>query len=475
MVQVQDIPTSTGTYGARLNAIEPGGIEFIALSERHGHPLSLLWTWLSPNFEFATIFVGALSVFLFGASFGSAAAGLIFGTLLGSLAHGLLTARGPRTGVPQLVASRAAFGFWGNLLPASLNTFTASIGWFLINSVSGAFALSSLFGWSWSLAFTLIVVLQVGVATMGHNLVHVFERYALIPLGLIFGLACLFIFAHANLSQPFSPSAPLSAGGDLGAFILTTAAAFGYAAGWNPYAADFSRYLPPTTSLFSTGFWAGLGIFISCVLLELAGAALVTVAGTTWAPTSSPTSQLSFALPHWLYLATLLAIALGAVAANAINIYSGALSFLTLGIKLSARLRRALVALGAGALALFIGLVFSANVGPGSRYEDFLLLIGYWIAPWLGVVFAQWWLTRHASLATPALYDRHRNPLSGTAAFLVSLALSVFFFSDQVLYVGFIPTHFPALGDLTFVAGFFLAAALYMLFAALARSPRHSL
>ena len=45
----------------------------------------------------------------------------------------------------------------------------------------------------------------------------------------------------------------------------------------------------------------------------------------------------------------LLAIAIGAISANAINIYSGTLSFLALGFRLSLTLRRAIVAVVFGA------------------------------------------------------------------------------------------------------------------------------
>ncbi len=50
-------------------AIEPGGAEFIALSERHGTPRQLFWTWMSPNLEFATVYVGVIAVAFFGLSF----------------------------------------------------------------------------------------------------------------------------------------------------------------------------------------------------------------------------------------------------------------------------------------------------------------------------------------------------------------------------------------------------------------------
>ena len=84
-----------GEYGDRVVAVEPGGAEFIPLDERHGRPLSLFWTWMSPNLEFATVFVGVLAVVAFGQTFWQAALAIVLGTGLGSLSHGLLGTRGP--------------------------------------------------------------------------------------------------------------------------------------------------------------------------------------------------------------------------------------------------------------------------------------------------------------------------------------------------------------------------------------------
>src|SRR3984893_18018726 len=124
-----------GTYGTRVATVEPGGAEFIPLNERHGKPLQLFWTWTSPNFEFATVFVGVIGVAFFGLNFWQALLAIVIGTGIGSVPQGVLSARGPQFGVPQMVLSRLGFGYWGNVLPAGLNSLTAGIGWFAGNNV----------------------------------------------------------------------------------------------------------------------------------------------------------------------------------------------------------------------------------------------------------------------------------------------------------------------------------------------------
>ncbi len=466
------VPIREGEYGERVATVEPGGVEFISHTERHGKPIHLFWTWLSPNLEFATVFVGVLGVAVFGLSFWETAVAIVVGTALGSLTQAVLSSWGPKFGVPMMVESRGAFGFLGNILPAGLNAFTGSIGWFIVNSVSGAFALQALallVNWNvpfW-LTFLIVVVAQVLIATLGHNFIHVFERWALPLLGVVFALATLFIFTKANFGMGVNSKAGGFAG-EFGSFTLLFTAVFGYAAGWNPYAADYTRYLPATTDRKMVGVWAGLGVFVSCIVLELAGAALATVSGTKWGPNDIPTVQLQQGMPSWLYYLTLLCIAIGAVAANAINIYSGTMSLVAVGIRemgMTLRQRRAVLAIAAGVLGYVIGIWGQANVGPGSKYEFFLLLISYWIAGWLAVVLLDYWMRRGDYGDESVFYDTKHQRWQGFVAMLVGVVVPAYLFAnDYPFYVGPIANGNPQIGDITFVLVFVLTGALYYVF-----------
>jgi purine-cytosine permease-like protein len=457
------VPVREGEYGERVATVEPGGVEYIALRERHGKPIDLLWTWLSPNLEFATIFIGVIAVAFLGLNLWQAAAAIIIGTALGSITHAVLSSWGPKFGVPMMVEGRGAFGFLGNILPAALNGLTASFGWFIVNSVSGAFALQALlpsFNLPFWLAFLVIVVVQVLIATLGHNLIHVFERWALPVLGIVFIVACFFIFTRGNYGYTAQPVP--------GGWLLAFTAAFGYAVGWNPFAADYTRYLPPTVDRKMVGFWAGFGVFLSCVVLEIAGAVLVTVAGTKWGATDIPTAQLQRAMPDPVYYLSLLCIAIGAVAANAINIYSGTMSLVSLGIRemgLTMRQRRAALAILVGVIGFALGVYFQAQVAPGSKYETFLLLISYWIAPWLAVVFVDYWLRGGDYGDESMFYNSSYNRWQGVTAMAIGLVVSVYLFANDFgLYVGPIPTNNPQVGDITFIVGFVITAVLYYIF-----------
>lgn len=447
--QTPGLAVREGEYGEKVAAIEPGGAEFIPLAERHGRPRQLFWTWMSPNLEFATVFLGVLAVAAFGLSFWQAALAIVVGTGLGSLTHGVLSARGPAHGVPQMVLGRPAFGYRGNALPAGLNSVVAGIGWFAVNSVSGALALNTLTGLPQSLCLVIVVLAQVVLGFFGHNLVQAYERYAFPVLAVIFVVASVIVLAKAH------PGAA-GHGGGMGGFLLTVGATFGYAAGWNPYAADYTRYLPQDASRRSVGLAAGLGVFVSCVALQVVGAASATIGGNAL---GQPTTAFTGHMPEAVADLTLLAIAIGAVAANALNVYSGAMSFVAMGIRLPLALRRAIVALVFGVVGFLVAL--SGLHDAGQKYEAFLLVISYWIGPWLAIVLLDQYLRRRSSIEGLLFDGRYRN-WAGPIAMVAGVVLSVWLFSNQQKYVGPVPSHVKAVGDITFEVGFVIAAVVYL-------------
>jgi NCS1 family nucleobase:cation symporter-1 len=438
---------------ARATSIEAGGIEAIPAERRHGSPWQLFATWTAPNLEFATIFVGVIAVAFFGLGFWQAMLALALGTAAGALTQGILSTWGPREGLAQMVLSRTAFGYRGNILPAALNTLMAGLGWFAVNSVSGAFALHTLTGMPTVLALLIVVVIEVAVAFVGHDLVQVFERYSSYILGAIFLVATITIFLHADLGF-VQKTGNFSFGG----FTLAAGAAFGYAAGWNPYASDYSRYLRAATSKTTIAWAAGLGNFISCIVLMAAGAAAATIAGFN---PVDPTTSFTATMPVVARDFTLIAIAIGAIAANALNIYSGAMSFLAAGIKIPFALRRAIIALGFGVVGFFIA--WGALPDAGHTYENFLLVIAYWIAPWLGVVLVDRYLRRNTEIYTIVTDQARYRNAAGIIAFLIGLVVSIVLFSNQIFYSGLVVKAVPAIGDLTAVVGLVLSAVAYLL------------
>jgi purine-cytosine permease-like protein len=190
------------------------------------------------------------------------------------------------------------------------------------------------------------------------------------------------------------------------------------------------------------------------VFLEIVGAAIITAGKNAVDPLS-----FSSLLPTWLGKLALLCIAIGAVAANALNIYSGALSFVALGIKLPTHIARAVVAAVFGVIGFFVA--WSGLHDAGAKYENFLLIIAYWIGPWLVVVFLER-IFRRGEDPNRWLGEHNNVNWAGPIAMGVATAISIWLFANQYpRYIGPIPTNHPGVGDLTFEVGFVMAAILY--------------
>lgn len=450
-------PEIAPEYGDRVIAVETAGSEPIPEAERHGTPLQLLWTWASPNVEFATAYIGVISVLFFGLDFWQAAAAILLGTAVGAITQGVLSLDGPRFGVPQMVLGRLSFGYRGNGIPSGVNALVAGVGWFAVNSVSAAFALNTLTDLRPLPSLLLVVAAEILIGFLGHNFVHAFEKYAFPALAVVFLLAGVWTFKDAHLGGG-------GHGGGIGGFLLAFSSAWGYAAGWNPYASDYSRYLPRGASKLRTVLYPAVGLFVSVAVVALIGAASATIVAPADA---SPTAAFTGHLPSWLADLTLLAIMLGGISANALNVYSSAMSFASLGLKLPPWLNR-------GALVVVSGVVGTAAAwasldDAGSAYEAFLLVIAYWVGPWLGVVLIDLWLrTRSASAAVEgeaaqvALTNRRFTNWPGLTALLVGVAVSVPLFSNQEKYVGWVPSNWPSFGDITCLVGFAVSALVYV-------------
>src|SRR6266568_3727246 len=179
------VPEST--TGNSLPTFEVTGIERVQEQERkHTQLLDTMWLWWSANTVIATVALGALNTY-FGLGFWGSTLVIIVFNVLGVLPVAILSTLGPKTGLAQMPLSRFAFGLQGARLPALFNAFSC-LGWNAANSVIGA---SLLVTWSggripqWAALIVLTVATSL-VSVYGYFIVHRFERFAWVPMFLLF-------------------------------------------------------------------------------------------------------------------------------------------------------------------------------------------------------------------------------------------------------------------------------------------------
>src|SRR5262249_44717650 len=99
-------------------------------------------------------------------------------------------------------------------------------------------------------------------------------------------------------------------------------------------------------------------------------------------------------------------------------------------------------------------------------YNNFLLIISYWIAPWLAVMFCDMYLRARRrespDVQEHLLFNRKYTNWAGPVAMAVGVGVSIWLFSNQTKYIRVVPAHWPAAGDVTFEVGFVLTAIIYV-------------
>jgi NCS1 family nucleobase:cation symporter-1 len=443
----------------RAFQVESKGIEPIRVDERHGRPRSLFTLWFSGNVQFATLITGALATSLFGLQFWLGALAIAIGTVLGSSLVGLLSTRGPRTGLAQLIQARGPFGYFGNL-PAAVFVVLNGLGWFAVDTVLGVFILRNLLHVSFLFALMIMVVVQVGIAIVGYSLIHAVERVLAVVLTVVFVIVSFYGFNTAHVSGEGHSPTP----GVAGAFILTVAVTSARCLGFAMYASDYSRYLPQQTlprRVFLAAFGGGA---LGGVWIGVLGAALGTATEIT-----DPSSLVTGLLPKVFGIITLIALVCSTVASTVIDLYSGSMAALVMGVPI----RRWISALVVGAVGTLV-CWFAGQQDYAGKFQTFLQLTGYWIAPWSAVLMVDfWWLNRGAGLSLAQLYDRHHRG-RGLLAVIVGLAAASPFM-HQDLFTGPIASAHPGLGDLAYFVGFLVAGLVYRILGRPATPDLHDL
>ncbi len=449
--------------------------------------------------------VGVTAAALYGTSLRGAAFGLVLGNILGYALLGILATFGPRYGVPQMVASRLAFGRYANAVPAALS-YLAGVGWFAINTVFGSYALQTLAHVPFQAALAIMLAAQIVLAVYGYNLIQWFEALCAVLLAAGFAILGAFTFARADWNAPFNAHAPFAAGGEIGGIVLASALAFSYATGWLPCASDYSRYLPENSDPRSIINYAFLGAVLPCIVLEIMGAVTVNVVRGIALGDAIPTQAIASLLGSAAIAAPVLfTVVLGTLTANCMNLYSGAMAALV--VKFPGRDLRAAVLLGAGFGILAMMLMLAARVSPlvsvasgvsiflivafaaavrmrrwiaavfvgaigallaaggghpaetAKIYTNFLLMLSYWASPWAAVVLVdRLQPAADSPERTDDDFDRIERVRWGAFAWLAGLLFSIPFW-NQAWYTGAFAGRFPQFGDLSYYAGFIVAAA----------------
>jgi nucleobase:cation symporter-1, NCS1 family len=390
--------------------IEAHGMEPIPETARYGSVSRVFTVWFTPNLVPAAFFIGTLVTLDFlKLGFVTSLLAIVVGNLVGSYFVALLSTMGPKLGLAQMPAARLPFGK-SIIVPGLLN-WLSTIGWDGINSVFGAIAITILIpALPFWLALLIIIAVQALLGIVGYEAIHTFEKWMAVVLGVMFVILTISIFGQADttLTDGFE-------GADqIGAFIAYVAIVASFVLAWSLYASDYSRYLPPTTDTRKV-FWYTLGgMAIASGWLEILG--LLVASKATGGESSDTIFAVLGGAGNVVAMLAMVAIAIGTIAVNAMNDYTGSLSLQAAGL----RIKRVYSAAAVAVLGYLFTLYLQYGGDFAGNFINFILFISYWISPFVGVVLADWWLRGRQADAW-SIVDFAKLPM-GTVA-LVALVL----------------------------------------------------
>ncbi|MNQ74151.1 Permease for cytosine/purine, uracil, thiamine, allantoin [compost metagenome] len=380
-------------------AIEGHSIDYIPESERHARLGSQGPFWFLGNFHFFTISIGFV-----GPSLGlsalwttlAGALGIMFGTLFMAF-HG---SQGPEMGLPQMIQSRAQFGYRGVVL-ALMATLFVFVGFNVVNVSLIIGGLESVFGLDPVVVACTVIAVGALLSIYGHDLMHKAFKWALLVTLPLYALVTIALMFGAGQGDA-------AAQGSLGFSWVAFATQFAIAASYNisyaPYVSDYSRYLPKDTSRTRliaavfigaslSGSWMiGLGAWLAqqlqvsdaLVALDRVGASLV---------------------PGLGHVLVLVSVA-GFLPVIALNTYSAMLTLLT-GVdsfrKISPTPRARVLAIVAITLVV-LACVLSIRGNGISILNTFLVLMLYFLVPWTAVNLVDYFFVRKGRYAIPHFF-----------------------------------------------------------------------
>ena len=451
-----------------VRGVERRTIDVIPADERHGTPLNQFTLWLGANLQITAIVDGALAV-VFGADALWAIVGLLVGNLLGGVVMALHSAQGPRLGLPQMISSRAQFGVYGAIVPLVL-VIVMYLGFTATGTVLAGQAINELLRIDTAaVGIVLFVAIVAVIAIVGYRWIHAVGRVAS-ALGVL-GLAYLAV----QLVRQHDVGAAFEGNQfDIVTFLLAVSLAAGWQLTYGPYVADYSRYLPATTSPRSVFWWTYAGSVLGSQLSMTFGAIVAAVAGDAFL-----TNQVGWLgdLASGALVASLIfaLIVIGKLTVTCLNAYGSFMCAATIATALTGRRT-----MGANARAVFVLAMLAASMGIAlwasadflDNFKNFVLLLLMVFTPWSAINLTDYYLVSRERVDLPALYDPDGRYGRWNAVALTTYAVGVLVqvpFLAQALYTGPVT---EALGgaDVSWIVGLLVPSVMYYVWAS--RDPR---
>jgi nucleobase:cation symporter-1, NCS1 family len=256
--------SDVGSRGSGTLKVEQHGINHIPPEDRHGRAWTLLTFWGGGNVTVVAASIGVAVVSL-GLSFWWAILAVVIGNLTGGVFMAYHSVQGPRLGVPQMLQTRAQFGFYGALFPVCI-VLMEYLGALVLADLIGGSTIASLTGLSSHVSMIITAAVLLFMTWLGYHVFHAFNRVVLVLSFILF--VALLVKLITLASGPSLSVGKLTFGTLMLAITICASWQITYA----PLVADYSRYLPESTSSRATFAYTYAGSVGGSVFSMVVGA-----------------------------------------------------------------------------------------------------------------------------------------------------------------------------------------------------------
>jgi nucleobase:cation symporter-1, NCS1 family len=446
-----------------LRAIEQRSIDWVPEEERHGKLWHQTPLWFLGNFQYFSIPIGFIGPSLGLSLVWTIVAGTL-GILVGTVFMAFHASQGPRLGLPQMIQSRAQFGYRGVVVPLFATLFTY-VAFNVADQVLLSDGLDAAFGWDAGVVAVVVALLAAALAVYGHDWVHRIFRALLIvslPLMIIVTVGIVIGAAHGAPSKT-------SLGFSLAAFMAQFSAAAAYNITYAPYVSDYSRYLPTKTRSSAIIASVFTGASAAAIWLIAIGAFLAIRLGATDGLLGIKTAGDNIFHPLGSLVAFFLAA--GLAATMGMNAYGGMLTVLTAIDSVRSirptRAARVVTILALTVVWFVIGKSISTSA-VGTVFSSLTLML-YLLVPWTATNLVDFFFVRRghyaiADLFTPSgIYGRWawRGLVAYGVGFAVEIPFMVIPDINGHSFTGPIAKQISSV-DIAWLVGLLVSGLLYL-------------
>jgi len=361
--------------------VETRSVDFVPHAERFGKSRDLRNVWFVGNVNLTAMATGVVALSL-GANLIWTIIAVVAGSLFGTFFMAFHSAQGPQLGLPQLVQSRAQFGYIGAALTVWIFALANYIAYNTSDAILSGSAMNQIFKIPAELGFFIAAVIATVIAIYGYSQIHFVNKILYWPSMIALGLMTIGVVVRGKFPEGAFDLSNFQLAPTMTAFVIIA----GFQLGWAPYVSDYSRYLPAKEGVratFHSTYWAsalsGVWVFDLGALASGPNGDLTPVAAF---------KEVGDSIFNGFGTVLLILLLAGLLIVMSVNAYGGSLTLISMldsfkSVKPTKKLRvAALLVMGltVWGIAQFVG-----EARFNTFYGNALVFLAYLFTPWTAV------------------------------------------------------------------------------------------